>query len=159
MTDEAPYTLEWYLDENDRNVVHDWIVKELTSYQRQTIGVAMYEILQHEGEKVVDGEFGDHLGGGLYEFRVRQGPDEILKRSKREGLAEKLRASVQEARRKKNPEKILLRVFFHPHGDKLVLLLGGYDKADDPSPRRQQEEIKIARRRLEEWKRSGRSVI
>jgi hypothetical protein len=31
------------------------------------------------------------------------------------------------------PEEILLRVFCHAHGDHIVLLLGGYDKGEDPS--------------------------
>ena len=29
-------------------------------------------------------------------------------------------------------EEVLLRVFFHAHGDRLVLLLHGYDKGADP---------------------------
>jgi hypothetical protein len=72
---ESPYTLEWYLDEKGRDVVRAWILDDLTPWQRRAIGVAMFEILQHEGEKVVESEFGKHLGEGLYEFRVRQGPE------------------------------------------------------------------------------------
>jgi hypothetical protein len=47
---------------------------------------------------------------------------------------------------------ILLRVFFHPHGDKLLLLLGGYDKGRDPSAKRRQTEIKVAHQRLTAWR-------
>jgi hypothetical protein len=75
----GPYTLEWYLDESGRNVVHAWITAELTPVQRRTVGVAMYEILEHLGPDVCDTEFGKNLGGGLMEFRVRQGSDEIRK--------------------------------------------------------------------------------
>jgi hypothetical protein len=36
---------------------------------------------------------------------------------------------------------VLLRVFCHAYGAKVVLLLNGYDKAADPRDRRQQREI------------------
>ena len=36
------------------------------------------------------------------------------------------------------PEAVLLRVFVHFHGAKVILLIGGYDKGGDPSERRQQ---------------------
>jgi len=48
--------------------------------------------------------------------------------------------------------KILLRVFCHAHGNRLILLLGGYDKEADPSDKRQDKEIKLARKRLTEYK-------
>jgi phage-related protein len=48
-----------------------------------------------------------------------------------------------------NPsEDILLRVFCAARGDKIVLLLHGYDKGKDPSDKRQQTEIAEAKRRL-----------
>ena len=50
--------------------------------------------------------------------------------------------------------RVLLRVYFHPHGDKLILLLGGYDKGDDPSTRAEQRGIALARRRLRQWQSS-----
>jgi putative component of toxin-antitoxin plasmid stabilization module len=46
---------------------------------------------------------------------------------------------------------LLLRVFCHAYGHKVILLLGGYDKAEDPSAKRQQSEIEEARRRLRAW--------
>jgi len=53
-------------------------------------------------------------------------------------------------------ERILLRVFCHAHGDRLILLLGGYDKGADPSAKRQQREITEARRRLSDYRRRHR---
>jgi hypothetical protein len=44
-----------------------------------------------------------------------------------------------------------LRVFCHAHGQKLILLLGAYDKAKDASAKRQEREIAAARARLSEW--------
>jgi phage-related protein len=49
--------------------------------------------------------------------------------------------------------ELLARVFCHAHGERLILLLGAYDKGTDPSERRQTREIKTARSRLEEWRR------
>jgi hypothetical protein len=49
-------------------------------------------------------------------------------------------------------ERVLLRVFVHFYGDKVILLLGGYDKGADPKPRRQQREITLARRMLTQFK-------
>ncbi len=47
---------------------------------------------------------------------------------------------------------LLIRVFCHAYGDRVVLLLGIYDKGRDPSERRQNAEIGVARARLEEWR-------
>ena len=38
-------------------------------------------------------------------------------------------------------QRILLRVFVHFHGSRVILLLGGYDKGKDPSEKKQQREI------------------
>lgn len=51
---------------------------------------------------------------------------------------------------------LLLRVFCHAHGDKVVLLLGGYDKGRDPSAKRQQTEITRARKLLKEFRERGK---
>lgn len=48
---------------------------------------------------------------------------------------------------------MLLRVFFHVYGQKVVLLLGGYDKGKATGDRRQQTEIAIARKRLAAFKK------
>jgi hypothetical protein len=42
-------------------------------------------------------------------------------------------------------------VFCHAYGDRVILLLGGYDKGRDPSSRRQEREIALARSRLTDW--------
>jgi hypothetical protein len=138
---DPPYKLEFYEGENGREPVRDWITDDLSPTQRRAIGVAMYEILQHEGNNVCGTEFGDALGGGLSEFRLRHDADEIVGRGRQAFI-----------RRYVKREKILLRVFFHAHGDKIILLLGGYDKGADPSKKRQQKEIELARKRLKQWR-------
>jgi hypothetical protein len=45
-------------------------------------------------------------------------------------------------------ERILLRVFCHAYGDRVILLLGGYDKGSAPSKSMQRSEIAAARARL-----------
>ena len=122
------YTLEFYEDERGDKPVLRWIREELTRTQRAALGQAMREVLQEEGVGVCGTEFGRQLGKGLFEFRLRR--------------------SVQEA-----GERILLRVFCHAYGNRIVLLLGGYDKGADPSSRRQDEEIAVARSRLVDWRR------
>jgi hypothetical protein len=72
--------------------------------------------------------YGKQLGKGLFEFPLRRSVGEVA-------------------------ERILLRMFRHAYGNRIVLLLGGYDKGADPSPRRQDAEIALARRRLGDWQR------
>jgi hypothetical protein len=124
----AAYELEFYQDERGDSPVLRWIREELTRTQRAALGRAMRDVLQEKGVGVCGTEFGRHLGKGLFEFRLRR--------------------SVEEA-----GETILLRVFCHAYGNRIVLLLGGYDKGADPSPRRQGDEIGVARRRLADWRR------
>jgi phage-related protein len=51
---------------------------------------------------------------------------------------------------------LLLRVFCHAYGNKIVLLLSGYDKGESPGERRQQREIGVARKRLKAWQQRQR---
>ena len=53
-------------------------------------------------------------------------------------------------------EKVLLRVFVHFYGDRIALLLGGYDKGRYPKKKRRQREIARARRLLGQFKRRRR---
>lgn len=119
----SKYTLEFYRDEHGDLPVLRWIREELTPKQRAALGQYMRTVLQEQGIGVCATEFGKQLGKGLFEFRLRRSAAET-------------------------GERILLRVFCHGYGDRIVLLLGGYDKGADPAPRRQREEIAIARSRL-----------
>ncbi|HEX9494220.1 MAG TPA: hypothetical protein VGA38_00500 [Candidatus Limnocylindria bacterium] len=105
----------------------------------------MNEVLQRYGIEVCRTEYGKHLGGGLFEFRLRHDSDEII-------------AKHTDDTPDDEPDQgaILLRVFCHAHGDRLILLLAGYDKAAAPDHRREGKEIGLARRRLAEYRsRSG----
>lgn len=135
------FTLEFYEDEHGDQPVLRWLREDLTPTQRRAIGVALREILEHEGIGVCRTAYGKQLGQGLFEFRLRHDAAEIL------------RSVGKEARPETGGERILLRVFCHAHGDRIVLLLGGYDKGADPSAKRQQKEIATARKRLTEFRR------
>ena len=63
------------------------------------------------------------LKDGLYEFRVRSTAAEIVRMYADAGHVPP-----------EDTETILLRVFVAFHGNRVVLLLDGYDKAADPSP-------------------------
>ena len=129
------YELEFYEDEHGDSPVLRWLREDLTPTKRRALGFAMSEVLQVLGIGVCGTEFGKHLGDGLFEFRVRRDLREIT------------------GGRAAEAGKILLRVFCHAHGNRLILLVGGYDKGEHPSPRRQNAEIELARARLRDWRR------
>ena len=83
---------------------------------------------------MVGSDFGKNLGGGLYEFRVDQDAEQILRKTGRH------------PKREPDEGKILLRLFFHAHGNRLILLLAGYDKAEHTSKAYQNKEIEAARK-------------
>ncbi len=141
-----PFELEFYQDpDTGRFPVHEWIKTELTGYQRRALGTAMSEILQMVGKDVCKSEYGKNLGGGLYEFRLRQDSDEIV-----------AKFTTRPPDGERDESKILLRVFFHPHGNHVLLLLAGYDKGRDPGDKREDKEIRLARKRLTHY-RSGKA--
>lgn len=142
MGEDTPYELVFYQEDDGSEPVLAWLRTELTPPQRRAIGVAMQEILAYEGNDVLSTEFGKPLGQGLSEFRLRHNAEEIF--------ALRGRPFVKQLFGKR--EKILLRVFFHAHGDKLILLLGGYDKGRFPGKKQQQEAIALARKRLTKWR-------
>jgi hypothetical protein len=136
---KPPYEIEFYVDDVGREPALAFM-QSLAPLKRRAIGVALNEFLRYLGPEVVRTDFGKSLGGGLYEFRVDQDAEQILRKAGKDPRPE--------------PEegKILLRVFFHPHGNKLILLLSGYDKGEHPSKTYQNAQIEEARRLLSRWK-------
>ena len=130
------FTLEFFVDDDGKHLVRDWL-RSLSLTKKQVLGQAMNAVLQELGIGVCDTQFGKQLGQGLFEFRLRQKVGEV---------------GTGKGGKKLPPEEILLRVFCHAHGDHIVLLLGGYDKGEDPSEKRQNSEIEEARARLKRWK-------
>jgi hypothetical protein len=92
-----PYKIEFYEDEEGHKPCRDWIKDELSRVKRRTLGAAMLEVLQQQGINVVsEKSWGRQLGEGLTEFRV----DRTRKDAKGQSV------------------KLVLRVFFHAHGNK-----------------------------------------
>ena len=100
--DPSPFRLEFYEDQNGVQPVRRWLMSDLSAEERRTVGAAMREILQQQGIGVCGSGFGRQLGGGIFEFRLRE-------------------------------SLLIARVFCHAHGDRLILLLGGYDKGPAPT--------------------------
>lgn len=145
MTDSDGWEVEFYSDANGREPCREW-ADGLSPQKSAAFIEAVRLVLAPRGLDVVETEFGKALGDGLYELRVRWTAAEI--RQKLGGLPPK------EVGR--HPEKILLRVFFCTAGRKVILLMSGYDKARDPSDRRQRREIAKARKLLRAHREAGR---
>ena len=135
----AEWALEFYEDGDGGEPVVDWMRDDLTSLQQRSLTAALEMVLMQQGLGVCGTEWGKQLGGALFEFRVRHDESEIAQMFGDGGVG--ARAG----------QRILLRVFCHAYGQKVILLLGGYDKGADPNARRQSKEIKVARRRLTEF--------
>lgn len=111
---------------------------DLTDLELAALLSGLEHVLSHRGIAVCDTEWGKQLGGGLFEFRIRHTAAEI----------ERMFAGGPPGGK---GGKVLIRVFCHAYGSKIVLLVNGYDKAADPSDKRQQREIAVARKRLAEF--------
>lgn len=120
----------------------------LPEYEQAVLTAAIEHVLVVHGINICAGEWGKPLGDGLYEFRVRRSLDAILAEAGIEPPEDDLAGTDRQ---------VLLRVFCTFHGNRIVLLYSGYNKKRDPSDRRQQQEIKRARRAHAQWKRELRN--
>lgn len=137
------WQLEVYETENGRQPFTAWVEK-LSETKFVSLDAALRLVLSERGLDLVRTEWLKPLGEGLHEFRVRHDSDEIRRMF-----------AGQAARRRR--ERILLRVFVHFHGSRVVLLLSGYDKGKDSNDKKQQREIAQARKYLADWRRRQRS--
>jgi len=143
-----PFKLEFYgRTDNSDGPVMRWIKKELTALQRRSLGVALHELLEAQGVGVCKTGYGRQLSGGIFEFRLDQSAEEVLR----------YRGKLPDDMEPAEHDPILLRVFCHAYGDQRILLLHGYDKGEDPKGRRQQREIETARQRLRRWQSQQRA--
>jgi len=112
----------------------------LPEYEQAVLTAAIEHVLSVLGIDICESEWGKPLGGGLYEFRIRRSLRAILT------------AASIDATAAASGRPVLLRVFCGFHGERVVLLYGGYDKQRDPSTRRQQREIRRARQVHMAWR-------
>jgi len=130
---------------DDGTIPYEQFIGKLSDFKFAALDAAMHRVLAVRGLDLVRTEWLKALGEGLHEFRVRHTANEIAHMFGGDVGAE-VRA----------PEAVLLRVFVHFHGARVILLVGGYDKGGDPSERRQQREIREARRLLTQFKERQR---
>ncbi len=126
---------------DDGTMPFEQFVNGLSDLKFMALDAALDRVLSVRGIDLVRTEWVSPLGEGLHEFRVRHDTDEVAHMFG--GDPPQVAAP---------PETVLLRVFVHFYGDKMILLLGGYDKGKDPKQRRQQREIAEARRLLAQFK-------
>ena len=138
------WTLEPF-EADDGSVPFQVFVEELSDFKFVALDTALERVLAARGLDLARTEWLKALGEGLHEFRVRHDAGEIA------GMFGGDAPDVSAPE-----EKVLLRVFVHFYGDKVVLLLGGYDKGKDPNDRRQQREIAAARKLLTQFKERQR---
>jgi putative component of toxin-antitoxin plasmid stabilization module len=131
------WTIEFFEDDQGRQPAREWL-QSLDSLKRASAIAAIEVVLTDLGLNVCGTEYGKQLGSGLFEFRIRH--DEAVIRGK---------AGEDSAGER---GQVLLRIFCHAHGQRILLLLGGYDKGVDPSTRRQSREIESARGRLRSFR-------
>jgi putative component of toxin-antitoxin plasmid stabilization module len=130
---------------DDGSVPYERFVNGLSDVKFLALDAAVELVLCDRGIDLVRTEWLKALGEGLHEFRVRHDEGEIVRMfgAESSGVVG-------------SGETVLLRVFVHFYGAKVVLLLGGYDKGADPKERRQQREIAEARRLLTQFKERQR---
>lgn len=125
----------------DGGVPFERFVNSLSDFKFMALDAAIERVLSVRGLDLVRTEWLKALGKGLHEFRVRHDADEIFHMFG--GDPPQVTAPA---------ERVMLRVFVHFYGDKVVLLIDGYDKGEDPKQRRQQREITEARRLLAQFR-------
>ena len=126
---------------DDGSVPFERFVEDLSDFKFVALDMAISHVLAVRGIDLVRTEWLKALGQGLHEFRVRHEADEVARMFGADP------PGVEAPR-----EKVLLRVFVHFYGDRIVLLLGGHDKGIDPKEKRQQREIARARKLLAQFR-------
>jgi putative component of toxin-antitoxin plasmid stabilization module len=127
------WEIEFYEDDRGRQPAREWL-SSLDKPKRDAAIAAIECYLAEFGLDICGTEHGKALGKGLFELRIRH-DESVIRRKAGEAGA-------------KRGSQVLLRIFCHAYGQRIVLLLGGYDKGEDPAPRRQAREIETARQRL-----------
>jgi hypothetical protein len=126
---------------DDGTIPFEQFVAELSDFKFVALDTAIDRVLSVRGIDLVRTEWLKALGAGLHEFRIRHDGAEV---------ARMFGGELTDP--PSGREKVLLRLFVHFYGRKVVLLLGGYDKGNDSQERRQQREIAEARRLLRQFK-------
>jgi putative component of toxin-antitoxin plasmid stabilization module len=130
---------------DDGTVPFARFVNNLSDFKFTALDASIDRVLSVRGIDLARTEWLRPLGKGVHEFRVRHDVNEI---------AHMFGGDPPQAAAP--AVTILLRVFVHFYGDKAILLLGGYDKGEDPTESRRRREIAEARRLLAQFKERQR---
>jgi len=138
------YTIEMFEhDGNPDDVPYlRWFFHEISRPKQLAAKAGVERILAYLGSGVIDTEWGDNLQDGVCELRIKRTAAETEPWWRNHyGLPEP------------EPEphvEILLRIYFHAYGDKVILLLGGFDKGAHPN--HEKAEVKQAKANLRNWR-------
>jgi phage-related protein len=135
------WTIVFYEDAQGRRPVEKWI-DGLSDQKSEAVIVALQEVLAVNGINLASSAWMKPVGGGLYEFRMRHSASEI------QGMYKAVNRRLEGG-----AEAVLLRIFVAFAGEKVIVLLGAYDKGKNSKQSFQQRQIEIARKRLREWNR------
>lgn len=112
------WVAEFYEDSNGRRPVEVWL-DGLSETKYAAMSAAISHLLERDGIGLAGGSWLKPIGGGLHEFRVRHNAAEIV------GMFAAIGESIPEVDAN---AKVLLRLFVHFHGQRVILLVQGYDK-------------------------------
>lgn len=140
------WSTEVYVAENGSSPFSSWLAG-LSEAKFGAFDAGLRLVLLERGLELSCSEWLKPLGDGLWEFRVRHDATAINNMFGGEASSSLRR------------EGVLLRVFCHFHGNKIVLLLSGYDKGRDPSEKRQQKEIARTRTCLTAWQEAKKREV
>lgn len=127
----------------DGTMPYEQFASSLSEFKFQALDMAIRHVLAARGLDLVGTNWLRQVRKGLHEFRVQHDAGDIAKMF---NLASPGAGA--------KGERVLLRVFVHFYGEKVVLLLGGFDKSKDP--KRQQREIDKAESLLVQFKERQR---
>ncbi|MCY3607051.1 MAG: hypothetical protein OXG57_01265 [Acidimicrobiaceae bacterium] len=136
------WTVEVF-EADDGSMPFERFAKSLSDFKFAALDMAIKHILAGRGLDLVGTNWLRPLGKGLHEFRVRHDARDIARMF-----------DLEPGHAGTKGEEVLLRVFVHFYGDKIVLLLGGFDKGKDA--KRQQREIDTAKSLLVQFKERRR---
>jgi hypothetical protein len=143
-----PWELEFLRIRNGREPCREFI-DDLTPVKRLALGAALANVLSRQGPNVCNTEFGRDLGENLCEFRIKMSERDVLRR-----VWPQLAGSLSEA---STTDQVLIRVFFHPFRERIVLLAAAYDNGIDSTFQSRAKGIRHARRQVKRWNRTRRN--
>ncbi|CAB5073198.1 MAG: hypothetical protein F2951_02155 [Actinobacteria bacterium] len=140
MVEIESWIVEYYEGRDTFSSFESWM-DSLSDVKFAALSAAIELVLVPNGLKLIGTHWLKHVEKGIFEFRIKYSAADI-----------KAMYANLEINSPMPPAKILIRLFIHFHGSKIILLLNGYDKARNDKPKRQQMEIKLARLRLQRWR-------